>query len=59
MLYHDEFKKKKATNYRIRLSSLVMVRNQLPAQLVNLLRCHARREFFVLKLQYFFSFNYI
>ena len=35
--------------------SLVMVRNQLPEQVVNLLR----REFFVQKLQYFLSFKYI
>ena len=36
--------------------SLVMVRNQLPAQMVNL---HARREFFISELQYFLSFKYI
>ena len=35
--------------------SLVMVRNQLSVQVVNL----SRREFFVTKLQYFLSFKYI
>ena len=59
-------KKQTATNYCIRFWSLVMVRNQLPAQVVKEALTsfagttrHARREFFVPKLQYFLSFKYI
>ena len=37
--YTDQFEKK-STNYCIRVRSLVMVRNPLPARLVNLKNCN-------------------
>ena len=40
ILYRRVQKKQKATNCCIRVRSLVMVRNRLPAQVFNLLRCN-------------------
>ena len=46
--YRQVQKRKKATNYRIRFRSLVMVRNQLPAQVVKLTQIDVRIDFFFL-----------
>ena len=55
MSYRRVRMKKKATNCCVRFGHSLWSANQLPAQVVHLLR----REFLVLKLQYFLSFKHI